>query len=287
MKKVITATLLSCSLLFSINGTKSEASASSLSVADIASDYIGTPYAWGGTTPSGFDCSGFIRYTYDKVGVTLPRTAQEMYNQGASVSKTDLQEGDLVFFSTYKAGASHVGIYTGDNKFVHASSSGVREDSLSNTYWNNTYLGAKKVVDNSVSGWKKQNSIWSYYKSGSMVKGWLLDQMNWYYMDQNGSMKVGWVKDGGKWYYLAGSGIMKTGWLKDSGKWYFLNQAGDMKTGWALVNNEWYYMESGGSMRTGWLLSGGKWYYLQPSGAMAVNTTVGGYVIDANGVWVQ
>ncbi|MEQ6389525.1 NlpC/P60 family protein [Bacillaceae bacterium S4-13-58] len=100
-----------------------------------AKKHVGTPYKWGGTSPSGFDCSGFIYYVFKQAGMDITRTsAANYYTQTTKISNP--QPGDLVFFSnTYKAGISHMGIYVGDNKFAHASSSGVQITSLDNVYW--------------------------------------------------------------------------------------------------------------------------------------------------------
>lgn len=107
--------------------------------------YIGVPYVFGGTTPSGFDCSGFVRYVYANAGIWLPRAADEQFESGYAVS--NLQPGDLVFFSTYTYGASHSGIYLGNGKFISAtSSSGVRVDSLYDGYWGSCYIGARRVI---------------------------------------------------------------------------------------------------------------------------------------------
>lgn len=107
-----------------------------------AKKYIGTPYVWAGTTPSGFDCSGYLDYVYAKVGVTLPRTVATIWNATTPIATPKV--GDIVFFETYTSGPSHAGIYLGDNKFIHASSSqGVTISDLNNTYWAPRYLGAK------------------------------------------------------------------------------------------------------------------------------------------------
>jgi cell wall-associated NlpC family hydrolase len=105
----------------------------------------GIPYVWGGTTRKGFDCSGFTQYVFAGSKISLPRTAAEQYNIGTPVNRQQLQPGDLVFFSTYKSGASHVGIYIGGGNFIHASSSGVRITSLSDSYYQTRYLGARRV----------------------------------------------------------------------------------------------------------------------------------------------
>ncbi|CAH2713002.1 putative peptidoglycan endopeptidase LytE [Neobacillus rhizosphaerae] len=106
-----------------------------------ANKYIGTPYLWGGNTPAGFDCSGFTSYVFNKVGITIPRTAALQWS-GLKVSATP-NPGDLVFFETYAAGASHVGIYLGNNKFIQAGSSGVSIADMTNSYWKPRYLGAR------------------------------------------------------------------------------------------------------------------------------------------------
>ncbi|CAM5382674.1 putative endopeptidase [Streptomyces afghaniensis 772] [Streptomyces afghaniensis] len=147
MKKVLVMSLLSFGLLFSGIFNAHEASAASKkSVVTVAKKYIGTPYKYGGTSPKGFDCSGFVGYSYKKVGKSLPRTTASMYKKGKKVKKSNLKKGDLIFFNTYKKGASHVGIYIGSNQFIHSSSSkGVKVDKLSNSYWKTKYYGAKRI----------------------------------------------------------------------------------------------------------------------------------------------
>ena len=113
-----------------------------------ANKYIGVPYVWGGSSPSGFDCSGLVQYAFKAHGINLPRTSKQQWTVGTVISKSELKPGDLVFFAnTYTSGISHVGIYVGDNQFIHASSSkGVMISSLSNTYWAAHYHGCRRVL---------------------------------------------------------------------------------------------------------------------------------------------
>jgi len=117
-------------------------------VVDAARSFRGARYVFGGTSRSGFDCSGFVRYILSCRGIDLPRTAEEQFDHGIAVSRDELQPGDLVFFkNTYRHGISHVGIYVGKGNFVHAANShkGVREDSLDESYYQNHYAGARRV----------------------------------------------------------------------------------------------------------------------------------------------
>ena len=115
-------------------------------VISLAKDYMGVPYIFGGTTPYGFDCSGYVQYVFAKAGISIPRTADVQYDFGKPIPTSELVEGDCVFFTTYLPGASHVGIYIGDNKFIHASSSrGVTVDSLSTAYYNSRFIGARRM----------------------------------------------------------------------------------------------------------------------------------------------
>lgn len=115
-------------------------------VVDSARKYLGTPYVWGGTSPSGFDCSGFVQYVLAENGKSVPRTTQEQFAGGQAVDKSNLQAGDLVFYN-WQGGtdATHVGIYEGNGKMIHAPHSGdvVKEVDF-NSYGQNAYLGARR-----------------------------------------------------------------------------------------------------------------------------------------------
>jgi cell wall-associated NlpC family hydrolase len=111
--------------------------------------FLGVPYSFGGTSSAGFDCSGYVQHVFAMLGIHLPRTADSQFAKGERVRGGDLQAGDLVFFQTYAPGASHVGIYLGNDEFVHASSSrGVMVSKLSESYWATRYIGAKRIVAN-------------------------------------------------------------------------------------------------------------------------------------------
>ncbi|BAU29205.1 cell wall-associated NlpC family hydrolase [Aneurinibacillus soli] len=147
--KILAAALTGMLALTGVVGTADKASAASPDhIVSTAKSLIGVPYCWGGTTTSGFDCSGFVRYVFAKDEVSLPRTAYDMYQQGKPVSRSALRRGDVVFFKTASyAPVTHTGVYIGNGKFVHASSS--KGVSISNVddryYWGQRYVGAKRL----------------------------------------------------------------------------------------------------------------------------------------------
>ncbi|WP_238655856.1 C40 family peptidase [Paenibacillus piscarius] len=144
MKKKLAAAVLSLSIIFTIGAGSAFADSKMDKVIDKA---IGTKYVSGGVTTNGFDCSGFTMYVFDKIGINLPHQSGSQYQMGSAVSRDELRAGDLVFFNTNGRGVSHVGIYVGDGEFAHASSSrGVTISSLSDNYYVNRYVGAKRIM---------------------------------------------------------------------------------------------------------------------------------------------
>lgn len=111
-----------------------------------ANEQIGVPYRSAGTTPSGFDCSGLMVYIYKQAGISLPRTSFDQYKEGTSVAQAEIQAGDLVFFSTAGSGASHVGIATGATTVISATTRGVMEHQLNDSYWGANYVGARRIA---------------------------------------------------------------------------------------------------------------------------------------------
>ena len=110
-------------------------------------NFLGVPYVSGGSSPSGFDCSGFTSYVYAQFGVSLPRTSASQATVGTSVSRSELMPGDLLFFNTY-GGISHVGIYTGGDQFIHATVPGdvVKISNLSSSYYSSRYVTARRII---------------------------------------------------------------------------------------------------------------------------------------------
>jgi cell wall-associated NlpC family hydrolase len=110
--------------------------------------YVGAPYLWGSARPPGFDCSGFVKYVYGTVAVTLPRTVRAQYRIGTSVPRDELAVGDLVFFDRLR----HNGIYIGDGRFVHASKSGdvVKVSGLDDDWFRQRWVGARRLPQASI-----------------------------------------------------------------------------------------------------------------------------------------
>jgi cell wall-associated NlpC family hydrolase len=114
---------------------------------DIARNMLGVPYRYGGNDPRGFDCSGLVQYTFKNAGVELPRTSRDIFRRSQLINPKDLRPGDLVFFAISSNKVSHVGIYDGHKRFIHAPSSGkgVSYASLDNSYWRKRLVGAGRL----------------------------------------------------------------------------------------------------------------------------------------------
>jgi len=117
-------------------------------VAELAQEYVGSRYAWGGAGPSAFDCTGFVMFIYGQFGISMPHNEAGQLASGTRVGADDLEPGDvLVFANTYRRGLSHVGIYLGDGRFVHAADErhGVTISNLWDGYWSSRFVGASRA----------------------------------------------------------------------------------------------------------------------------------------------
>lgn len=117
------------------------------SIVNYAAQFLGTPYVYGGSSPSGFDCSGFVSYVYGSFGYSLNRTAAGQNSNGIWVSRENLQPGDIVLFNT-SGGISHAGIYVGNDTFIHAVKPGtpLQYDSMSSSYYSSRYVSARRII---------------------------------------------------------------------------------------------------------------------------------------------
>lgn len=156
IRPIALSTALSCALLAPVGAQAADSShriRSSGLPGDMISravEALGVSYKWGGNTPQeGLDCSGLVRHVFsDAIGRILPRRSIDLSREGKKVDRTSLQPGDLVFFDTLRRAYSHVGIYIGDNRFVHAPSRGkqVRVDSIDQQYWAQRFNGARRLL---------------------------------------------------------------------------------------------------------------------------------------------
>ncbi len=159
---------------------------------------------------------------------------------------------------------------------------------------------AIKAIDEAVNyknvlqGWSKNDAgKWQYgTKDGYLSNGWNKVGATWYYFNADGTAKQSeWFQENGKWYYFNSNCGAAYNWCKVDGNWYFFNGDNAMRTGWLKKEGSWYYLASSGKMVTGWTQIDGKWYFFKKDanalGQMAANTTVDGYKVNADGVWVK
>ncbi|MCX6343817.1 MAG: C40 family peptidase [Armatimonadetes bacterium] len=130
----------------SAQNTPSAKNGALCNIRKVATRYLGTPYKWGGITPSAFDCSGFTRYVYSSLGVSIPRTARQQFKAGKPVKRNQLKTGDLVFFDMMKGYVSHVGLYLGNGVFIHASTptTGVKFSNINTGAYKKCFVGARR-----------------------------------------------------------------------------------------------------------------------------------------------
>ena len=162
-------------------------------------------------------------------------------------------------------------------------------------------LNSQVKEENTIEkGWVSENGS-KYYldENGERCTGWLLQDEGWYYLDaeKDGAMfDAGWKYINSKWYHFYDSGVMETGWTYYKNNWYYLSPYGDMSVNeWEYINSNWYHFDQNGIMQTGWFLYDGNWYYLYPAnnnagksvGVMAQNTTIDGYFISQDGIWIN
>lgn len=140
---VISCVITACSSTTSIRKTGNDVTDKVLQTAD---QLKGSPYCLNGQTPDCFDCSGFVFYCFAAAQIIVPRTSSELFSSGNAVQPSALAPGDLVFFNTSGKGVSHVGIFIGDNAFIHSSTtSGVIITQMSDRYWSSRYIGARRL----------------------------------------------------------------------------------------------------------------------------------------------
>ena len=157
-----------------------------------------------------------------------------------------------------------------EGTFVYSGSADLDKDGKADMFTNASVdLVLEKTDSYNVvkDQWVQEEDGWKYYASNKVVTGWKQVDGKWFFFNAEGVSQKWWVKDNGTWYYLNGSGEMQTGWLQDNGTWYYLEASGAMKA------SQWFEVD-------------GKWYYVDATGALAVNTTVDGYTVNANGEWV-
>jgi cell wall-associated NlpC family hydrolase len=143
------AVALACAGALSTSSLAFAAPAPGVQVANLAQQYVGSAYVWGGSSPAGFDCTGFVMWVFSQFNVPLPHNEAGQLGSGQSIGADDLLPGDVVVFdNTYRRGLSHVGIYLGGGQFVHAvnESDGVMVNNLWDAYWGPRFVGASRPI---------------------------------------------------------------------------------------------------------------------------------------------
>lgn len=217
------------------------------------------------------DEAGDVEYTLPHGGVVAFRVAY--VPKGYVVREPQFVNNEANYTLTVYNGTSKSGTLDGASAlgtYVISGAADLDKDGKADMFTNaNIDLVLEKTDTYNVvkEQWVQEEDGWKYYASNKAVSGWKQVDGKWYFFNAEGVMQKWWVKDNGTWYYLNGSGEMQTGWLQENGTWYYLEASGAMKA------SQWFEVD-------------GKWYYVDGSGALAVNTTVDGYTVNANGEWV-
>ena len=187
-------------------------------------------------------------------------------NQGGDV-EVEVAKGEVVVYRVTNASKGY---------FVPAA------------YQGGTVLSSPSVVsDGSLYTNAEVDLVLEKTDSYNVVKDqWVQEEAGWKYYANNKAV-TGWKQIEGKWYFFNAEGVSQKWWVQDNGTWYYLNGSGELQTGWLQDNGTWYYLEGSGALKVSqWFEVNGKWYYVDATGALAVNTTVDGYTVNANGEWV-
>ena len=206
------------------------------------------------------------------------------------------KEGDYTFKVRAVPHTDSQKKYAKKSDWTESDSLYIDEDEVSDGSGQSKDDGVTATGGTTDVGWRKDNDKWYFkYPDGNYMKnGWLKWNDKWYLFNSTGVMLTGWQQTGGNWYYMGESGDMKTGWVKSGNLWYYCNpnqngpEGAMVKSCWLTINGQTYFMNESGAMVEGWYKVGEDFYYFQPgAGHKLVNTTVDGFRLDANGVWVH
>lgn len=204
------------------------------------------------------------------------------------------KEGDYTFKVRAVPHTESEKKYGKKSEWTESDDQYIDKDQVSDGSGQNTGNGSTAGGGTIDVGWRKDGDTWYFrYPDGNYQKaGWLKWNDKWYLFDNSGKMLTGWQQTGGNWYFLDVNGDMKTGWIQTGGLWYYCNPKLDgpegamIKSCWLTINGLTYFINQNGVMVEGWYQVENNWYYFQPgAGNKLVNTTVDGFVLDANGIW--
>lgn len=239
------------------------------------------------------DTSGYYDvYLYR--GSTVMKKLEEYRGTSYNFYPYMTKEGDYTFKVRTVPHTEEEKKYGKKSDWQESDSRYIDEDEVSDGSGQEVGSGTTPSGGNLDVGWRKEGDTWYFrYPDGNLMKGgWLRWNDKWYLFDSNGRMLTGWQETGNNWYYMGESGDMKTGWVKTGNLWYYLNpnQGGPegamVKNCWLTIGDKTYFMNSSGAMLEGWYQVEGNWYYFYPGeGHKAVNTSISGFRLDANGVW--